>query len=148
MTMLVCCPRIHMYSILGLKYFYNSFPWRLSFSWKRTLPCKLSWTCNEPWKPMRSMLIVPTTISCNFHIVFQPCLKISIQRRKHQSGWSFTWPLLLSCIIKFIDWSTENNYQIGPMYAWTMLTEFNCQSTTHLKNAVVFFYIHALFHTL
>ena len=34
------------------------------------------------------------------------------------------------------------------MYAWTMLIEFNCQSATHVKNAVVFHYIHTLFHTL
>ena len=34
------------------------------------------------------------------------------------------------------------------MYALTMLTEFNCQSGTHVKNAIVFYYIHTLFHTL
>ena len=34
------------------------------------------------------------------------------------------------------------------MYAWTMLTEFNCQSGTRVKNAIVFYYIHTLFHTL
>ena len=31
----------------------------------------------------------------------------------------------------------------GPMY-----TEFNCQSATRVKNAVVFYYIHAILHTL
>ena len=30
------------------------------------------------------------------------------------------------------------------MYAWTMLTEFNCQSATHVKNAVLFYYSHPI----
>ena len=30
------------------------------------------------------------------------------------------------------------------MYGWTMLTEFNCQSATCVKNAVVFNYIHVI----
>ena len=34
------------------------------------------------------------------------------------------------------------------MYAWAMLTEFNCQSATRVKNTIAFFYIHTLFHTL
>ena len=29
------------------------------------------------------------------------------------------------------------------MYAWTMLTEFNCQSATHVKNAVVYITVNA-----
>ena len=32
------------------------------------------------------------------------------------------------------------------MYAWTMLTEFNCQSAKHVKNAIVFYYIHMTLH--
>ena len=34
------------------------------------------------------------------------------------------------------------------MYAWTMLSEFNCQSATRVKNTIVFYYIHLLCHTL
>ena len=34
------------------------------------------------------------------------------------------------------------------MYAWTMLTEFNCQSATHVKYAIVFYYIHTILHML
>ena len=34
------------------------------------------------------------------------------------------------------------------MYAWTMLTEFNLQSSTRVKNAVVFYYIHVILHTI
>ena len=34
------------------------------------------------------------------------------------------------------------------MCAWTMLTEFNCQSATCMKDAVVFYYIHTILHTL
>ena len=30
------------------------------------------------------------------------------------------------------------------MYTWTMLTEFDCQSATCVKNAVVFYYTHTL----
>ena len=29
-----------------------------------------------------------------------------------------------------------------------MLTEFNCQSATCVKNAIVFYYIHVILHTL
>ena len=31
---------------------------------------------------------------------------------------------------------------MGPMYAQTMLTKFNSQSSTCVKNAIVFYYIH------
>ena len=34
------------------------------------------------------------------------------------------------------------------MYTWTMLTEFNFQSATHVKYAIVFYYIHAILHTI
>ena len=34
------------------------------------------------------------------------------------------------------------------MYACTMLTKFNCQSTTHVKNAIQFYYIHVILVTL
>ena len=34
------------------------------------------------------------------------------------------------------------------MYAWTMLTEFNYQSATHVKNAIVFYYIYAILNSL
>ena len=34
------------------------------------------------------------------------------------------------------------------MYAQTMLSEFNCQSSTRVKNVIVFYYIHAILHTL
>ena len=34
------------------------------------------------------------------------------------------------------------------MYAWTMLTKFNCQSATCVKNAIVFYYIHTILHML
>ena len=34
------------------------------------------------------------------------------------------------------------------MYAWTMPTEFNCQSAKRVKNAIVFYYIHVVLHTL
>ena len=33
------------------------------------------------------------------------------------------------------------------MYAWTILTEFNLQIATDVKNAIVFYYIHTIFHT-
>ena len=32
--------------------------------------------------------------------------------------------------------------------SWTMLTQFNCQSATNVKNTVIFYYIHAILHTL
>ena len=73
-----------------------------------------------------------------------------------QVGQVFTWPLLLSYIVRWSK-SYRLNYrryyykyytQIGPMYTWTMLTKFNCQSTTHVKNAVIFYYIHTLFQSL
>ena len=34
------------------------------------------------------------------------------------------------------------------MYAWTMLTKFNCQSTTRVKNAVIFthYFISLMFY--
>ena len=34
------------------------------------------------------------------------------------------------------------------MCVWTMLNEFNLQSSTRVKNAVVFYYIHAILHTI
>ena len=34
------------------------------------------------------------------------------------------------------------------MCAWTMLTEFNCQSAICMKNVIVFYYIHTILHTL
>ena len=34
--------------------------------------------------------------------------------------------------------------QIGSMYAWTMLTEFNCQSATCVRNTVILYYIHMI----
>ena len=34
------------------------------------------------------------------------------------------------------------------MCAWAMLTEFNFQSATRVKNAIVFYYIHAILHTI
>ena len=39
-------------------------------------------------------------------------------------------------------------YIIGPRYAWTMLTQFDCQSAKHVKNTVVIYYIHLLLRTL
>ena len=30
------------------------------------------------------------------------------------------------------------------MYAWTLLTEFNCQSATHMENVIVFYYYSVL----
>ena len=33
------------------------------------------------------------------------------------------------------------------MYAWTMLTEFNSQSVTRVKNTMAFYYAHTFFHT-
>ena len=47
------------------------------------------------------------------------------------------------------DKSNQQYYtQIGPMCAWTIITEFNLQSATGVKNAVVFYYIQAILHTL
>ena len=34
------------------------------------------------------------------------------------------------------------------MYAWTMLTKFNCQSTICVKNAIQFYYTHVILDTL
>ena len=50
---------------------------KIFFYWKCTLPCELGRASDEPWKPMRSLLIVATTVSCSFHMVLQPYLKIS-----------------------------------------------------------------------
>ena len=35
-----------------------------------------------------------------------------------------------------------------PYVCMEMLTEFNCQSATHVKNTVVFYYIHVILHML
>ena len=73
-----------------------------------------------------------------------------------QVGRVCTWPLLLSCIIswsKIYRWNYRRyfwNYyiQIGPRYTWTMLTLFNCLSTTEVKEAIVFYYnVHVILYT-
>ena len=76
------------------------------------------------------------------------------QGRHHQSGWAgFHLTTFTELYYKIYRCNHKNIFtnivhKIGPMYAWTMLTEFNCQSATQVKNAVVFYYIHAILHNL